>query len=261
VGIVPVEAVEPDVPLMPPRAGRTSSCRVPRLRHDTGVVGPPRDTSDGTTVPSGASGNPHQTRDFPIGSAGAGRWTCVVAPHRSVPADGRGPARRAPHDRILAPHRLWIRGLHARSPRIAVSADPDQLGSSSGSPTVRTTGRSERCSMRSSTRSPRARSSLMSTRLIPPWRPPCDSRVRRRSGSMVVMSTRRMWIPATTRPGAASTGRRTACVVSRSVPGSRTRSGDDHARWRGRTGRWRPVRTSGAEPRTPRRRRDPGSQR
>src|ERR1035437_1007700 len=64
VRVAPVEAVEPDVALVPLRAGRASRCRVLRPRHLTGVVGPRRDTSDGTKVPSGASGNPHQTRDL-----------------------------------------------------------------------------------------------------------------------------------------------------------------------------------------------------
>ena len=51
VRVAPVEAVEPDVALVPLRAWRSSSGLVPRLRHDTGVVGPRRDTSDGTKGP------------------------------------------------------------------------------------------------------------------------------------------------------------------------------------------------------------------
>jgi hypothetical protein len=78
--VAPVEAVQPDDPVVPLRARRASGGLVPRLRHRTRVAGGPRATSDGTMVPSGASGKPLQARDFHDG----------VSPRTRVRRGGQG---------------------------------------------------------------------------------------------------------------------------------------------------------------------------
>lgn len=64
-----VEAIEPDVAVVPLRALGAPRCRDPRSGHRNVIVGASRDTSHDTEVPSGASGKPLSTRYFPTGSS------------------------------------------------------------------------------------------------------------------------------------------------------------------------------------------------
>ena len=64
-----VEAVQPDVPVVPLRTLGTLRCWDPRSSHRTVIVGALDDTSDGTEVPSGACGKPLLARYFPSGDS------------------------------------------------------------------------------------------------------------------------------------------------------------------------------------------------